>query len=254
MENKLIELVKDSPRLVKAHDKKNWLNLFSKDAVIADPVGTRPVPYSNLSHFYETFIAPNDIVFEEKLDVVAENQMARDVLILTKLPGGLRVDVPAHLFYKVEKKGDLFKIISMNAHWDLTGMVFQFLTKKGALKEMVGLSVRLMKNLGLLGGLGFFKGMVWGIKGCGKKAINKVFNKQNINSFSSQAKVEFPVEKKSLSIEEFFQKDLNYKIERVTSAGWFTTFTFKKDGKSGIGRFEFSPLSRKIIKAQIFLN
>ena len=204
MENSVIEIVKDSPRLVGAHDKKNWLNLFSPDSVIADPIGTRPVPFSNLGNFYETFIAPNDIVFEEKLDVITENQVARDVLIHTKLPGGLRVQVPAHLFYKVEKKSDGLKIKTMYAHWDLMGMVFQFLSKKGAFKEMVGLSTRLLTNLGLLGGLGFFKGMVWGIKGKGKRTVNKVFKDHQLGHFGKGVKIELPVEKTSLGPKEFF--------------------------------------------------
>lgn len=248
MKNNLIELVKDSPRLVGVHDKKNWINLFAKDSVIADPIGTRPVPFSNLPNFYETFIAPNDIVFEEKLDIITDNQVARDVLIHTKLPGGLRVQVPAHLFYKVEND----KIKNMYAHWDLMGMVFQFLSKKGALKEMVGLSARLMKNLGLLGGLGFFKGMVWGIKGKGKRTIYKAMKGNNV--FDSDAKIIFPVQNKTLSPREFLREDFNYKIGRVTSAGWYTTFTFNKDKNSGIGRFKFSPINGKVTGAEIFLN
>lgn len=246
----ILEVVKDSPRLVGIHDKKNWVELFSKDSVIADPIGTRPVPFSNLPNFYETFIAPNDIVFEEKLDVIADTEVARDVLIHTKLPGGLRVQVPAHLFYRVENN----KIKTMYAHWDLMGMVFQFLSKKGALKEMVGLSTRLMKNLGLLGGLGFFKGMVWGIKGKGKRAVNKIFKDQKLNLFASNTKIELPVEKKSLSPRDFFSKDKNFNIGRVTSAGWYTTFTFNSGSKAGIGRLKFSPVNGKVTGAQIFLN
>ncbi|TDJ06206.1 MAG: hypothetical protein E2O68_05290 [Deltaproteobacteria bacterium] len=250
MKTEILELVKNSPRLVAVHDKKNWVNLFSKDSVIADPIGTRPVSHQNLPKFYETFIAPNDIVFEEKIDIITDNQVARDVLIHTKLPGGLRVKVPAHLFYKVEKN----KIQTMYAHWDLMAMVIQFLSKKGALKEMVGLSTRLMKNLGLLGALGFFKGMVWGIKGKGKKAVHKIFTKHDLRPFGPNTKIELPVEKKSITPKEFFNKGLDLDIGRITSAGWYTTFSFKADNKFGIGRLKFSPVNGKVTSAEIFLN
>ena len=74
--------INKSPDYVAIHDKNKWLSIFSEYAIVEDPVGSKPHVAGlkdkknskrgnlNLSRFYETFIAPNTIVFDVKSDIV----------------------------------------------------------------------------------------------------------------------------------------------------------------------------------------
>jgi hypothetical protein len=55
----LLAVVERSPACVAVHDRAGWLDLFSDDAVVEDPVGSAPAPKASgvLGRFYDTFIA-----------------------------------------------------------------------------------------------------------------------------------------------------------------------------------------------------
>ncbi len=239
MENKILELVKESPRLVKAHEKLKWVGLFSKDAEIEDPVGSKVYKKSELANFWEAFIAPNDITFHSNFDVVCENTVARDVNIHTKLPSGHEVWVPAHLFYTVKQEENKLSVISMYAHWDLSKMVFEFLKMKGSIMAMSALSLRILKSLGLPGIWGFTKAFLWGIKGSGDKIIRGGnLSKHFVNN----------------PVINFNLNDLsNLKIINTHSSGYHTSFSFEMNGKKGIGDFKFCPFSKKISWGKLYL-
>lgn len=239
MKEKILELVKESPKLVKSHQREKWVNLFSKDAEIEDPVGSRAYKQSELGNFWDAFIAPNDITFHSNFDVIHGNTVARDVNIQTKLPSGHEVWVPAHLFYTVKQEGDKLAVISMYAQWDLSKMVFQFLKLKGSIMAMSALSFRILKHLGIPGIWGFTKAFIWGIKGCGDKIIR---NKNLYKHFEKNSDINFS------------ENDLsNLNIINTRSSGYYTSFSFEKEGKRGIGNLKFCPFSKKISWGRIYL-
>ena len=239
MEGKILELVKESPRLVKAHEKAKWIALFSKEGEIEDPVGSKVYKHEDFGNFWDAFIAPNDITFHLNFEILNGNQVIRDVNIHTRLNGGHEISVPAHLFYTIKKEGEKLGIISMHANWDLSKMVFELLKIKGSIMAMTALSFGILRHLGLPGIWGFTKAFLFGIKKHGEKVIRSNAIAQH---FAENPDINF-------SINDL----LNLKILNTRSSGYFTSFSFEKDGKKGIGNFKFSPLSKKIISGKIYL-
>jgi hypothetical protein len=92
--NKIIALVDKSPELVGKHDREGWLNLFSMNAIVQDPVGAGPNRKDKdmrkgkdaLGRFYDIFIGPNTIKFDVHQDIVVGDEMVREVSIHTTLP------------------------------------------------------------------------------------------------------------------------------------------------------------------------
>jgi SnoaL-like domain len=240
MEDKILELVKESPRLVKAHEKAKWIALFSKEGEIEDPVGSKIYKHEDFGNFWDAFIAPNDITFHLNFEILSGNQVIRDVKIHTKLDSGHEVWVPAHLFYTVKKDDEKLSVISMYANWDLSKMVFEFLKFKGSIKAMTALSFRILRHLGFPGIWGFTKAFLFGIKKHGDRVIRSNAISQH---FAENPNINFSI------------KDLsNLKILNTNSSGYFTSFSFEKDGKKGIGNFKFSPISKKIISGKIYFS
>lgn len=165
-----IDTVAASPAAVAAHDKAAWTGLFARDALVNDPVGSRPHRgAAAISRFYDTFIAPNDIRFEVDHDVVCGMTVVRDVVIKTRMGNGETVDVPTHIRYGlVEEEGGL-RICSLRAYWELMPMVWGALTSGFAgLVLYTRLSVRMLACQGLGGMLGFMRGFA-GIGRRGKR-------------------------------------------------------------------------------------
>ena len=107
----ILETVQRSPALVAAQDKAAWIALFSSDGTVEDPVGgavnrrggnveSRTLE-DELSRFWDTFIAGNEIRFEVRADRLGASELARDVVIHTRLSTGMTIDVPAYLLYEV---------------------------------------------------------------------------------------------------------------------------------------------------------
>lgn len=117
----LLDLVRSSPAYVAAHDKAGWLSIFGSLHVVEDPVGARAVRSADpgaLGRFWDTFIAPNEIVFEVANDWVAGLEVVRDVTILTTLRPGVVVRTPAHLLYETAYEDGVLKVRRMAAHWE----------------------------------------------------------------------------------------------------------------------------------------
>ncbi|MFH2005553.1 MAG: hypothetical protein ABI333_03090 [bacterium] len=169
--------VERSPAMVAARDKAGWLALFSSDAVIEDPVGTRPhhrgarvrgkAGDDEFGRFYELFIAPNEVRFEARLDIVSLPFVLRDVLIHTTLPNGFQVEVPAHILYELTEEEDALKIRHLAAYWELRKTPGQAL--RGGWKGLSAINSqtwRMLKIQRLGGTAGYTRGM---IRGTGKK-------------------------------------------------------------------------------------
>lgn len=164
-----MEVVEASPARVGARDKAAWLDLFAADAVVEDPVGTRPHHAGarprgrdgedELGRFYEVFIAPNQIRFDVLHNLVAPPWVARDVRIHTQLPNGYRVEVPAHILYEVTLQEGVPKIRHLAAYWELRRM--PRLALSGGFKGLMAVNRQTFRMLRIqrLGGMaGYLRG------------------------------------------------------------------------------------------------
>jgi len=155
--DELIAVVEQSPAAVGRHDKAAWVALFADNAQVNDPVGSAPnVGREVIGRFYDTFIAPNTIIFGVEHDIVCGDSVIRDLSIETRMSDHVKLHVPMHLRYDLDADR---KIVGLYAYWELPGMIGQLL-KRGplALPVAVKLSAKLMKNQRLSGSLGFAKG------------------------------------------------------------------------------------------------
>ncbi|MGO3327557.1 nuclear transport factor 2 family protein [Gordonia sp. (in: high G+C Gram-positive bacteria)] len=157
----MLSLVEQSPAAVAVHDKRKWLSLFASDGIVNDPVGSdiHRGP-EQLGRFYDTFIAtfiaPNDVVFHPKHDMVCGSTVMRDLELEIRMTDRVILTVPMHLRYELTDH-DLVR--GLYAHWELPTMVAQFGSKGvWALPSSLRLSARLLKNQGLSGSLGFARG------------------------------------------------------------------------------------------------
>lgn len=157
----LLSAVERSPQLVAEHDRAGWVALYTPDAEIEDPVGSRPHRGPvQIDRFYATFIAPRDITFQVHHDVVVDQTVIRDVDLAVRMTGGVTMQIPAVLRYDLVAAGPDLKIARLQAFWELPGMVGQFL-RSGPRAVPAGgaLSVALLRNQGLGGAAGFLSGL-----------------------------------------------------------------------------------------------
>lgn len=154
-----IKIVDGSPQAVATHDKQGWLNLFTPDAEILDPVGAGGFSTSDKREaFYETFIAPHKIRFEVHQDIVCGNDVWRDVTIHTSMSEGSKLAVPALLNYEIRDFPQNPKIAKMHAYWQLPDMTKSLLDQPHGLSDSNRQSERLLHNFGFLGALDYSRG------------------------------------------------------------------------------------------------
>ncbi|WP_433703393.1 nuclear transport factor 2 family protein [Prescottella equi] len=165
----LLDLARQSPAAVAAHDKNAWLGLFADRHVVEDPVGGRPVLgglYDRRSHvrggdplarFWDTFIAPNDIRFHvENEDIVSGLDVVRDVTIETRLGGGVVAKAPMHLVYETTLDEGAPRIRRIAAHWEVAPMFAQVAgVDRAKLAVAASMSVRMLRLQGVGGSLAF---------------------------------------------------------------------------------------------------
>lgn len=156
----LLETAKASPTAVAAHDKAAWLGLFSRDAEVHDPVGSRGhAGAAALERFYETFIAPNTIRFEVAHDIVCGQTVVRDVIIHTHMGGtALQVAVPLFIRYEIVEEDGQPRVRRLYAHWELLSMMGGQVFSSGigaGLIALLRLSGNMLRHQGLGGALGF---------------------------------------------------------------------------------------------------
>ena len=176
----LLSVARESPARVAVHDRPGWLSLFSQDAVVEDPVGAaahrrqRSRSDDPLRRFYDTFIGPNRVDMDTRLDVVHSQQaeVARDVIIHTQLQTGLSIDVHAYLLYQLTEEQGQLRIARLAAHWELPQMSLQVLGRglKG-LWTMTQMSWHMLRVLGVGGTLGYMQAMTSGVFGHGRRTI-----------------------------------------------------------------------------------
>lgn len=167
----VLEVVHASPRAVGAHDRAGWIGLFADDYVIEDPVGSRPVRGDGIGPFWDTFVAPNDVVFEVHRDWSDGMSVVRDVTVVTTLATGVQVHTPAHLLYELVETDAGLRVRRMAAHWEPLPVFAQLMRPRLAhVRSMLSMGVRMLRHLGP-GGTAAFVGSVRSVGRRGKRAV-----------------------------------------------------------------------------------
>ena len=119
------DLARRSQAAVKAKDREGWLSLFAADAVVQDPIGPSPFDPDGTGHhgqtaiaaFYDSVIAPNELItFEIKDSYLCGNEVADVGVIRTVLPGGTHVAVVHGVYtYRCNEAGQL---VALRAFWE----------------------------------------------------------------------------------------------------------------------------------------
>lgn len=276
----LLELVGRSPAAVAVHDKQTWLALFSREAVLQDPVGTAPLRRTvsgegaarggdPLGRFWETFIAPNRISVTAYQDIVIGDEVVRDLLIRSQLESGVTIEVPAYLLYRTTEEDGEARIESLIAHWDLRSMLRQVIGKGlVGLSIMVRLGWRMLNLEGVAGVLGYAKGLSRGIFGRGREAVRDFAAALNARDEKSlerlldgpETLIEYPAGVGE-PVREFLDgagQDLRIEFSGLTSAGWWSSCVFRAHRGEvthrGVAFFEFNPKTKRIRSARFFWN
>lgn len=156
----LLAAVERSPRAAAAHDRAGWVRLFTADARVEDPVGSRPhVGHEQIGRFYDTFIAPRDITFHRDLDIVVGAAVLRDLELEVTMAPAVAMYIPAFLRYDLREANGEWLIGRLRAYWELPAMMLQFLRSgSGAVPPALNLSKALLGNQGWRGTAGFLAG------------------------------------------------------------------------------------------------
>src|SRR5699024_11181868 len=275
----LIATVEKSPAAVAVHDRDAWLDLFSHDAEVCDPVGSRPARgRAQMTAFYETFIAPNDITFDVEHDTVAGMTVFRDLTLETVMGGRTGPDgstgsedvalhVPMHLRYDLVDiagagRAEDLRLSLLHAHWELPSMIGQLLGHgiAGAAAG-AGLVPRLLQNQRVAGALGFGRALRRA-GSPGKAAVESLLGA--ISSGDADAaqrllepgtRMEMPArgDAPALSPAELVDRRPGLSWRKLLSAGMTVTATIDFDGVRGIGLFEFARSRDRISRAGLYL-
>jgi hypothetical protein len=157
----LLATVERSPAATAAHDRAAWIGLFTPDARVEDPYGSRPhVGVDAIGRFYDTFIGPRQIIFHRDFDVVQDAAVVRDLMLEIVMAAGVTLNVPMHLRYDLRKANGDWAIERLRAHWELPTMLVQMLRNgKKALPVLPRMGAELVRNQGIVGTAGFLKAL-----------------------------------------------------------------------------------------------
>ncbi|MDB4056575.1 hypothetical protein N9516_03670 [Gammaproteobacteria bacterium] len=109
-----------------AKDKENWLALFTKDALVQDPIGKSPLDPEGNGHkgiaaiekFYDTVIADGDIEFTIIESIPCADECANYAQIVN-LVGDIKIETKMIVIYRINSNN---KIESLRAFWDYQKM------------------------------------------------------------------------------------------------------------------------------------
>lgn len=169
----VLATVERSPAAAGAHDRTGWVGLFTGDATIEDPVGSRPhVGRAEIERFYDTFIGPRDITFDRAIDIVHGRTVLRDLTLTVRMGAVVTLRIPAILRYDVAGGStDELRIASLQAFWELPAMAWRFARNgPAAVPASLRLTRALLANQGVAGAAGFVSGVV-GVGARGKRLV-----------------------------------------------------------------------------------
>jgi hypothetical protein len=157
----LLAVVERSPAATDVHDRTGWLGLFSADARVEDPYGSRAhVGIEEIGRFYDTFIAPRQILFHRDVDLAVGPAVVRDLMLEIVMAAGVTLNVPMHLRYDLRPVDGDWQIERLRAHWELPTMVAQMLRRgTKSLPVALRLGGELLRNQGIGGTAGFAMGL-----------------------------------------------------------------------------------------------
>lgn len=256
----LISAVEGSPAAVAAHDRDRWLDLFSATAEVADPVGSAPSRgREQLTAFYQTFIAPNDISFAVDHDTVAGHTVFRDLTLTTAMDGAVDLHVPMHLRYDLVEEGGEWKIDLLHAHWELPAMVTQLMgTGPRGWWAGTKLGRALLTNQGVRGTIGYL-GALRRAGAAGKRAVEGLLGAlaagdgQRAGWFlEAGMPVEFPGAA-SRSLAEVAALGDTLRFSKLISAGSTVTATIELDGRHGVALADFGRDRKRVSRLRLFL-
>lgn len=109
-----------------AKDKKNWLALFDKNALVQDPVGKSPLdPEGNghkglaaIEQFYDTVIANGNIEFTIIESIPCGDECANYAQIVNRIDE-VKIETKMIVMYRINSNN---KIESLRAFWDYQKM------------------------------------------------------------------------------------------------------------------------------------
>ena len=109
-----------------AKDKENWLALFTKDALVQDPIGKSPLDPEGNGHkgiaaiekLYDTVIANGDIEFTIIESIPCADECANYAQIVN-LVGNIKIETKMIVIYRINSNN---KIESLRAFWDYQKM------------------------------------------------------------------------------------------------------------------------------------
>lgn len=251
--------VRASPEAVAAHDRAAWLGLFSEDAEIHDPVGSRPHAGPDaIARFYDTFIAPNDIRFEVTHELACGDTVVRDVVIQTCMATGMTVAVPAHIRYELTEQEGTLRVRRLCAHWELPQMIGE--SMRAGIKGMrshAALSGHMLRHQGLGGVIGFmraFRGV--GRRGKAKaegclRALRDGHRGGLQRCLGEPCRIALPGQSDA-SAQELATQLGGLFWEKLIAAGDCVTATISIGGRRGIALFRFGG-PRHIEQLRIYL-
>jgi ketosteroid isomerase-like protein len=129
------ELAIRSRAAVNAGDRQGWLDLFTPDAVVQDPIGPSHFDPEGKGHhgregiaaFYDAVIAPNDLIsFDLEQSYLCGDEVADVGIIRITLAGGTHQAVVHGVYtYRTDGAG---KLASLRAFWEVDALELVELT------------------------------------------------------------------------------------------------------------------------------
>lgn len=275
-----LAIAKRSPATVAAHDKAAWLGMFSRDAVVEDPVGTPPnrkgvhcrpgrSREDELGEFYETFISPNDIRFEVARDIVCGSEVIRDVVLHITMRTGLRVAVPAYVIYRLVDEDGAIRVARLAAHWEPAGMTAQVLRggPKGW-KTLLASSGRMLSIQGLRATMAYFDGTRARLGARGPAVLHAfadAVSGRRLHDlgalFATDHAIVELADRARVAPKELLDElgtGAELRLHDVRCAGWTAACTFElqsprhaPSGACGIAIFELAPESLRLVRARL---
>jgi steroid delta-isomerase len=113
-----------SMEAVHAKDKQAWVDNFTDDAIIEDPIGASPLDPEGKGHrgkdaiarFWDKQIGPNRVLFNIERSYAAGLEVANVGTITVLMPGGMVMLVDGVFTYRVDETG---KLSALRAYWEL---------------------------------------------------------------------------------------------------------------------------------------
>ncbi|RJO79817.1 hypothetical protein D5S18_00635 [Nocardia panacis] len=250
-----------SPRAVAAHDRAGWVALFTAEAVVNDPVGSRPhLGTAVIARFYDTFIAPNTIEFRVDHDIACPTTVFRDLTIETTMSTGAMVAVPMHLKYDVVQRDGAWRIAELAAHWELGPMIWQLLrTGAPGLLAATRLGPQLLRHQGLDGALAFLRALI-SVGRTGKRRTARMFAAAATTDIATlrillgdHATLELPAGHR-VTLEEFTNRTRNMRWDKLIAAGRSVTATVWIGTERGIAVIDFAAGTARVTTVRVYLD